>query len=167
MDVIAQYYFLLGEYYLSTSEKERALIRFNKASEIGEEVEWVPSNVAKSLTDKGLMEEALQEYIKEVNFFPRKPEARYRLAFAYNKKGLIKEAIEEYKKAVELKPDYSEAHYNLGNIYMRHNMNDNAIICYLQAIKYAPDKVDAYLNLGVVYEEKENGIRQLNNINRH
>lgn len=154
MDVIAQYYFLLGEYYLSTSEKERALIRFNKASEIGEEVEWVPSNVAKSLTDKGLMEEALQEYIKEVNFFPRKPEARYRLAFAYNKKGLIKEAIEEYKKAVELKPDYSEAHYNLGNIYMRHNMNDNAIICYLQAIKYAPDKVDAYLNLGVVYEEK-------------
>lgn len=166
LDVLAQYHFLLGKYYFSMMEKEKAMREFQSATNIGQEIEWVSSNVAKLLTDEGLLDEAIIEYEKEIKYFPKKPEARYRLAFAYNKKALLKEtseegrktlvnkAIEEYKKAVEFKPDYAEAYYNLGNIYMRGKMNDDAIIQYLNAIKYSPDKIDAYLNLGVVYEEK-------------
>lgn len=157
LDILAQYNFLIGSHYFAISDKERAVKSFRRASEIGEKVEWVASNVAKSLTDKGLISEALEEYKREIKYFPNKPEAHYRLAYAYTQKGMTNEAIEEYKNTIKIKPDYSEALYNLGNIYMRLGMNNEAIPYYVEAIKYAPEKEEAYLNLGVVYEDLGRG----------
>ena len=64
-----------------------------------------------------MFDEAIEVFKKALTLSPKNHEARYNLAFAYNKKGLYDDAVVTCQKLLELDPGNGNAHFLLGDTY--------------------------------------------------
>jgi len=155
-DIIAQYYFSQGEYYLEKGQNNLAFEMFDKAQEIGYDISWVSNNIGIIYESKGLIDNAIENYKKAVVANPFSAVAHYNLGLSFSKNGMIEEAIKEYKDALRINPNYSDACNNLGNLYIKKGDFELAVNEFLKAISIEPYNPDSYYNLGIAYNELEN-----------
>ena len=105
--------------------------------------------------DKGMLDEAIEEFKEVLEIDPDDAETCYNLGNAYVDKEMFDEAISAYKKVIELNPGFIDAYVNLGTVYLDRGLTDDAIALYQQGAKLNPD--DAYLcyYLGEAYCDKQ------------
>ncbi len=105
--------------------------------------------------DKGMLNEAIEEFKEVLEIDPDDTETHYNLGNAYVDKEMFDEAISAYKKAVELDPKFIDAYLSLGTAYLDKGLTDDAIALYLQASKLNPDDSYLYYYLGEAYYDKK------------
>lgn len=104
--------------------------------------------------DRGMWDEAIEEYKKAIRVSPSNARLRSNLGSAYRIRKIYDEAIQQYKKAIAIDPEYSMAHYYLGHVYMDKKMYDEAIQQFKAVIAIDPKNLAAHLWLGLLYQEK-------------
>ncbi len=100
---------------------------------------------------KGLMDEAIKEYLTTIKIKSDYSKAHNNLGNAYANLGRLDEAIKEYLTTIKIKSDYAEAHNNLGNAYANLGRLDEAIQEFQLALRIKPDIAETYFNLGNAY----------------
>jgi tetratricopeptide (TPR) repeat protein len=109
------------------------------------------NNLGVAYSNRGLVDEAIEEYKESLKLNPKDAKAHNNLGLAYYDQGRIDEAIAVYKKAIGFKPDYPKAHNNLGLAYYKQGRMDEAIAVYKKALGFKPDYPKAHNNLGLAY----------------
>ncbi|MEK6645832.1 MAG: tetratricopeptide repeat protein [Candidatus Firestonebacteria bacterium] len=152
-DIIAQYHYFFGESYIENN-REKAILEFRKALEIGKNNSSIKSAVFDVASKKNFLNDLsedlldskvsgdVQDYNNQGNIFLGKGE--------YDK------AIELYKKALNVHPKYAEAYNNLGLCYMNKGDFNLAIDSYYKSLSIKPSDARVYSNLGVVYFRTNN-----------
>lgn len=105
--------------------------------------------------NKGMLDEAIEEFKEVLEINPDDAETHYNLGNAYTDKEMFDEAVSSYKKAIELNPVFIGAYLSLGTIYLDKGLTDDAISLYKQALKLSPDDLYLHYYLGEAYVQKE------------
>lgn len=112
--------------------------------------------------DKGLFDEAMEEFKKILQVDSNSYTAYYGIGLAYSFKEMFDEAIDFYKKAIEINPDFAIAYFHLGVDYTTKGLFEEAVFAYENAVKLNPRfkkaeyPVHAYSNLGAKYAREKN-----------
>jgi tetratricopeptide (TPR) repeat protein len=109
------------------------------------------NNLGVALEEKGLYEEAVNEYKTAIDIAPDYARAHQNLGLVYRKQGRYDEALRELQTALKLKPDYARAHYNIGIVYIKQGLFAEAVEELNTALKIDPGLVEAHNRIGVVY----------------
>jgi predicted O-linked N-acetylglucosamine transferase (SPINDLY family) len=103
----------------------------------------VHGNLANTLRDHGLFDEAAQSYRRALQLKPDFAFAHNGLAFTLRSLGRWDEAIVSYHRTLAIKPDYAEAYNNLGNVLFDHRQFDEAVRNYRRALEINPNLIEA------------------------
>ena len=96
-------------------------------------------NLGTTYFNKGLKEEAMQEYKRAIESMPDSVEAHFNFRIIlYLIEGGLQEAMNEYKKVVSINPKYIAGYYNLGVIYQKLGNLNMALSCRKQTLKIDP-----------------------------
>jgi tetratricopeptide (TPR) repeat protein len=104
--------------------------------------------------NKGMLDEAISEYIQAIDINPIYVEAYINLGVAYREKGMLDESIAQHKKAIDIDPNLVIGYINLGVTYHMKGIFDEAIAQYKHVLRIDPNNADAHFNLGVAYRNK-------------
>jgi tetratricopeptide (TPR) repeat protein len=122
-------------------------------------IEITGTNIEARLTkglefeDKGLFDEAINEYKEVLKLDSNNADAHKNLGDAYFEKDLFKEALLEYRASVKINPEY-QTYHNLGLLYYFMGLNSEAIKELKEALKFEPDNAYTLSVLSAVYTEK-------------
>lgn len=94
-------------------------------------------------------DQALNCYIKALEFKPDYAEAYCNIGIVLNSMRRPTEAIRNFREALNINPGYSAAQCNLGNAFVQIGSFDEAIACYYKALDVEPDSAPIHYNLGV------------------
>ncbi|MEK6645531.1 MAG: tetratricopeptide repeat protein [Candidatus Firestonebacteria bacterium] len=153
-EMVARYYFGLGEYYHYTKENDKSNENYRKAMELARNIEWMQSNLASLSVLRGNKDEAIKDYERIVAANPKNAIAYNNLGVAYLEKEEFDRAMVNFRKAIGLEQDYADAHNNLGNVYYKTGQRKEAYDEYNVAIKLNPEQADAHCNIGDMYLEQ-------------
>lgn len=110
--------YFLGSSYYDSGDNENALIIFKQLEKLAPDYVLLHYKIAKIYNDRGLYEEAIDEYKKMLKIDPYLKVALVELAYIYyNKKNRFDEAEKIMLSAIEKYKDDSSLYSNLGNIY--------------------------------------------------
>ncbi|MFA5032468.1 MAG: tetratricopeptide repeat protein [bacterium] len=112
------------------------------------------NNLGNIYAQKGLLDEAIQEYKKALILNPDSPDIHNNLGDVYERKGLLDEAIQKYKKTLMLNPNTPGIHNNFGNIYTKKGLFEEAIQEYKKELILNPNFPEIHNNLGNIYAQK-------------
>jgi tetratricopeptide (TPR) repeat protein len=101
--------------------------------------------------DKGLSDQAIQDFDQAIKLDPNYAEAFYDRGSAYFQKGDYDRALQEYNEAIRLKPDYVDAYNNRGDVYYQKGDIDHALEDVGQAIKLSPNQATSVFNRAMLY----------------
>ena len=107
-------------------------------------------SLAKALTGKGRIEEAIDEYRKAISLEPKDTIARNNLGILLEQKGLIDEAMSQYLDALGQNPNDAVTHNNLGMGLANKGQLNEATAHFETAIGISSGYADAHHNLGLV-----------------
>ena len=99
----------------------------------------------------GLLDWAIDYYIKAVEVDYDYIDAHYDLGVAYYHRGRVNQAIAEFKIVLELDSNYHAAHYRIGICYHHVNQYDKALHHFVESTVITPEYVMAHYHLGVLY----------------
>ena len=153
-DIVAQYYFAMGDFYYAKGQEEKCLEYYEKCAKAGYDSEWVPNNLGVAYSEKGFKEKALEYTQKSISINPSSARDYTNLGVMYYQQGKYAEATDAYNKALELNRNYAEAYNGLGTVYGVTGRNDEAIKLYEAAISLKSDYAEAIANMGIVYHGK-------------
>jgi tetratricopeptide (TPR) repeat protein len=108
-------------------------------------------SLGRAYQDQGRIEEAIAEYNKAIELYPRNYKAFYNLGVLYESQGAIAEATDYYEKAIAVNPAFVDARFNLANIYHNQGLLNEAIEHYRKVTELDPTDFEARNNLGVTY----------------
>lgn len=94
---------------------------------------------ADSLSDKGRLDEAIEEYKASILLEPSDPCSHFGLGDAYFKKGLREEAVVEVREAMRLRPGWPFYHSKLGAMMEAFGRSREAEEEYGEALRLKPD----------------------------
>ena len=109
------------------------------------------NNLGVLYDDRGLHDQALEEYKKALAINPSFADALANLGAAYMRSGDSAKAIETFQKALAGNPNMVEARNNLGLAYFHQGMDDEAVAEYQKALQIDPLFAAAHYNLGLAY----------------
>ncbi|MBF0591630.1 MAG: tetratricopeptide repeat protein [Nitrospirae bacterium] len=115
---------------------------------------WELFNKGVSLSNLGLIDEAIVEHRKAIKINPEDANAHNNLGVALKGKRLIDEAIGEYRKAIKINPEDANAHNNLEIALKDKRLIDEAIGEYQNAVDINPEDENAHYNLGIALSDK-------------
>lgn len=104
--------------------------------------------------NKGMLEEAIEEFEKVVQIDPANVKANYNLGNALLDKGMFNEAISKYEKVIKNDPGFLDAYLDLGKLYLDMGSTAGAISLYKKAILSNPGNADLHFSLGEAYSGK-------------
>ncbi|MCX7046180.1 MAG: tetratricopeptide repeat protein, partial [Candidatus Sumerlaeota bacterium] len=105
----------------------------------------------KSFEDRGMLPEALQEYIEAKSLDPKDIDVQLKIVSLFLKMNREERASRELERLRAKFPQSPEVLLHSGNFHLSRKEYAQAAEYYKQAIKLAPDFSKAYNNLGVVY----------------
>lgn len=112
----------------------------------------VQFNIANTLLENELAEEALEIYSKIKPSYPDKASLLNNMATAYDRLDNIEKSIELYKEAIKENPNYAGAYSNIGRVLSDTHQYDLAESYLKNGLEIDPNSTNAYINLGRVYE---------------
>lgn len=118
---------LLGEAYAQTNDLARAEQAYRRATLLEPSEPAYRQRLARTLSDRGKSDEAIEQYRKLVEANPRDAESFLRLAQEYRKQGKLDEAEQNVVQARQLAPGSLEVIYNEALIYESQGRFDDAI----------------------------------------
>jgi protein O-mannosyl-transferase len=107
--------------------------------------------VADAYQQKGMDDEAIEQYRKAMQIDTRLTDARLNLGVLLAKHGLSDEAIQEFQELLRQKPDIAKGHYNLGLLLLQKGDLQKAESHFREAIRLDPTP-QSYYNLGVALQ---------------
>ena len=107
------------------------------------------NNLGYYLSNRGKIEEAMENYRRALEINPDYEDARNNLGYALAGQKKYAEAIGQYQIALRIKPSHVEVHNNLGNALSEIGHVDEAIEHYRFVLAHQPDHADAHNNLGI------------------
>lgn len=114
------------------------------------------NNLGMLLAERGLTEEAADEFSLSCKYSPTVAEAQNNYGLALSTLGNYDQGIAHLAEALRLKPDYADAHCNLGRALIGKGSLDEAIAELHRAIELNPDYAEAYYYAGVAFEKQHN-----------
>jgi len=108
-------------------------------------------NLGNSYIDKGLVEEAMNEYNTAIRLNPNFVDSYISLGYCYYSGGKIEEGIAEYKKALKINPNLPDAYFNLGVIFIDKGQYSQALSYLEKAMKIDSKYLPPYYGLGIAY----------------
>jgi 4-amino-4-deoxy-L-arabinose transferase-like glycosyltransferase len=108
---------------------------------------------ALAYEQKGMIQEAAEQYYQCLTLDPYTVQARYNLAKIYRQAGHLDEAIDEFQRALVIKPDFAEAYNGLGITYAHKGEYDLAMRQFRKALSLEPTHGWAHLNLANIFYE--------------
>ena len=137
----------------SIADEYRRRVNENSHISFGPNIEMYPEDF------RSLYENAINFYIKLLDFFPLYAEAYLYMGEANYAKKDFDQAICNYKKAIEIEPSLSEAHDKLALIYsseenLKYYDLDSAIIIYQRSLEINPTQYDVFNKLGNLFVSK-------------
>jgi tetratricopeptide (TPR) repeat protein len=148
--------------------KEVEQIYRQTAGEVGKEVSsktYFHYMAAQIKANRGLLDEAIEEYKKAIRYDPQSALLRLELSRLYINKGLMDEAVRECLEAVALEPENVDALLTLGGLYSAENKTDLAAEHYKKVLSIDPQNRHAFRYLSDLYystNEYEKAIKLLN-----
>ena len=133
-----------GETYLEEKDRRLRLIREypDKASEL--------KNSAAAIEQNGIKfyKQAIQSFIKALEYNPTFITTYYKLAHTFNSIGDVENSLKTYMDLQKYAPDYSEIHFNLGVVYAVQSQEIKS-----QAIKSQGDTRKELLEKAAQYDQ--------------
>ena len=157
-------HYALGNYYVQYGMFELALKEYRKAIEIDKNFQsselnpdyieniykkdslllsFIHHNIGVILSQKGLLDDAEQEYKKSIALNSRLIEAYNDLGCLYIKQGKFLEAQNILNEALKINPNFEKAYYNLGVIYAEKKEFKKAISFWKKALEVNPNYIVA------------------------
>jgi tetratricopeptide (TPR) repeat protein len=112
------------------------------------------NHLGNAYMEKGMFNEAVEQFSINVKLQPGNPDSNYNLGFAYQNAGALERAKQEYLIILQKNPDYIKAHVNIGIIYHTQGHIDKAAMHFRRAIELQPDSAKANYNLGLVFQSQ-------------
>ncbi len=105
-------------------------------------------NLGNSLSDQGLLAEAIKSYFKTLGIRPEWNKAHVNLGIALRRAGRLDESIRHFSERLRISPRNPEMHCNLGVALMQRGDSEEAARHFSEALRIKPDFVEARNNLG-------------------
>jgi len=102
---------------------------------------------------KGLVDEAIGEFLIAIEKDPDMMEAYSNLGMAQLQKGLMEEAVATLKKGCEIAPQFADMRNYLGTAYTRARRYNDALEAYQSALRINPTYVEVNLNIAAMHIE--------------
>ncbi|MFH1074936.1 MAG: tetratricopeptide repeat protein [Candidatus Firestonebacteria bacterium] len=154
-DVLAQYFYAFGVYYMKTGDREKALEAYEQCGRTGFDSEWVPNNLGGVFMGMGDREKAIKYIQKSISNSPSSAREYTNMGVMYYQQGDYDKALEYYNKAVIFNPNYAEAYNGIGTVYSIKGMDVPAIKAYENAIALKPDYLEPLANMGILYYQQK------------
>lgn len=157
-----RYYYQKAVALLRMQRFEDAVNAFNRALELGSDMETVQLGLSGALMGMGEQLFSAGNYSGAINQYKKaielNPDPRYynRLGIALRRDNRENEAVDAFRKAVELDPTYSVGYVGLGGAYVSLGRFDDAIEAYTTALELDPTLQQARLGLATAYTAKGN-----------
>jgi|GEM_PF-629392 len=150
-DIINQYFYSLGEYFMSKKMTKLGEYHYAMASSVGLKIDALQCNIGNAFLFRGMDDRALAEYQKVLKLNPNNFTASANISTIFLRHGKIDEAIVQAKDALKINPNHSTALYNLAAAYLQKGMYQDAIEPLQKDLRQEPDNSGALSNLGVAY----------------
>ncbi|MCK5296392.1 MAG: tetratricopeptide repeat protein [Alphaproteobacteria bacterium] len=111
-------------------------------------------SIGCALQDKGLFEEAIDNYKLALEITPDISEIYNNIGNAYRSLKRYEKATMFFEKAIELSPDFALAYNNLGLTFIDSKDFEKAVSYFKHAVEIEPEFFDAHYNLGNLYRDK-------------
>ncbi|MBN2844641.1 MAG: tetratricopeptide repeat protein [Deltaproteobacteria bacterium] len=108
-------------------------------------------NLGLILFDRGMTEEAIQNYTEALRINPDYDKAHNNLGIALTKQGKIDEAIQHFREAISIHPGHAKAYNNMGIAHAKKGEITTAMKCYAEALRLDPEYTDAHINWGSAF----------------
>lgn len=95
--------------------------------------------------------EALDPYLKGLEYAPENQIAAYNVAWIYNENKNYTEALRWANRAIKIKPDYYQAYSEIGYANTKLGRTDAAMAAYQTALRYKPDDANSHFGIGDIY----------------
>jgi len=115
-DIVSEYYYYLGNYYIERGEKEEGLAAYRKAAGIGYDIDWLHNNLSVVYERLFMLDDAERESRLTLALNPDSADAYNNFGIVCFRKGRIDEAAKSFKKALEINPSLSHAQYNYDTV---------------------------------------------------
>ena len=112
------------------------------------------TNLADRLANKGLLDEAIKEYLEVLKVDSKNMEANLHLAQCYKEQQKYEDAMKYFRKAASIKPNEAETHDGLGNIFKTMGLVDKAFEEFQVALLLDPESPGIMNNIGWCYQQK-------------
>ncbi len=152
--VQADYHLDRGEKLLAQDNLDRALVEFEKASQLSPKLAAAPSRMGTIYRRMGDYEHAIACFLEAIRRNPFSFDDTLNLAQLYHFSSRLRDAVQAYLHATELQPDHFEAQLNLGACYQQLGDYDQAVERFERAIAVDPDQPSSYVNLGVTLDSQ-------------
>jgi tetratricopeptide (TPR) repeat protein len=104
------------------------------------------------LNTEGKLEEAIDNWLKEIELSPRRVRPYNNIGIAYRRMGNLDAAKEYHERAIRVDPKFGHSYYSLGLVYYDRGDYGQAKDQFLRAIKLNYFDADVYYSLGQAYK---------------
>ncbi len=118
-------------------------------------------NKGVALTNLKRDYEALENYLKGIQIYPKNYLLWSNKASVLERQGKLNEAVNAYKIAINLNPTYTKPHLQIGNIYYKQERLTQALMCFNMYLLLEPDANGAFTTL-----QSLNNVVQSKNTNK-
>jgi antitoxin component YwqK of YwqJK toxin-antitoxin module/Flp pilus assembly protein TadD len=118
-------------------------------------------NKGVALTNLKRDDEALENYLKGIQVYPKNYLLWSNKASVLERQGKLNDAVNAYKTAITLNPTYRKPHLQIGNIYYKQERLTQALMCFNMYLLLEPDANGAFTTL-----QSLNNVVQAKNSNK-
>ncbi len=123
---------------------------FQRAVTVTQENAVAHHNLARSLVDKGRVEEGVGHFHEALRIDPGDPMAHFNLGNALVRLDCLNEAAAEYATTLRLNPAYRKARFGLGLVLARQGDLEGAAAAFRDVVRRDPDFAAGHYQLGLV-----------------
>jgi tetratricopeptide (TPR) repeat protein len=147
----AAYFLAKAQVQDSLGKRQAAFSELEKARTFAGADGEILAQIARQYDEWGYNHEAIQSYIRAVEFVPDSPPLWVRLAVLQRGMEKTTEAREALEEAIRHRPDFAPAYRELGRTYEQIGDDDNAKANLVKALHLDPDDVVAVERLAVLH----------------
>ena len=128
---------------------DKAIEKFEKATEMDPRLADAYSNWGSALTHFRKYDEAIEKFKKAIEINPQHAIAYYNWGTALNNLGMFDKAIEKFEKAAEINPQIADYYSDWGFVLLNQGKLNEAIEKLKKATEINPQHANAYYNWGI------------------